>query len=418
MIKILNFTRSFFLLLLLTIFSLLPGDLYAQTTNQFSSSYITPFPKAGKYTVYIAGASLANGLANGLSGAFAKDKNTEVKKFISYNTGLARLRRFQWKNELGKLSKKSDIDILVILFGLNEQGSIRIKKQKYPIGSDEWKKVMGDRVSAIIKNLKKTKVAVYWVGLPIMRSPKLNQSIQVLNEIFRKQAFINGVKFIDTWNGFADQFGRYSAFGPDINGKIRRLRDDNGVNLSARGNRKLAHFIEREIRRDMTLARAEREIPLAGTIEEQKRIAKDISNKPIIAKRYKDNKAVKSESFFAKLQRNLIGTSSKQKDSENPHEISLGDIKIIRPPVSDIVLSGSAASKSPGALNAISGEIVANNIGSGLTALATITSSNELSLKEIKQRVPIKQTSYYRVLVKGESLKPKPGRADDFTWSQ
>ena len=123
-----------------------------------------------------------------------------------------------------------------------------------------------------------------------MRSPELNSSMQILNDVFRKHAFINGVKFIDTWKGFADQFGRYSAFGPDINGKVRRLRANNGVSFSGKGYQKLAHFVEKEIRRDITIAKSERNIPLAGSIEEQSRITKDISRKPKIARRYSANK--------------------------------------------------------------------------------------------------------------------------------
>ena len=39
------------------------------------------------------------------------------------------------------------------------------------------------------------------------------------------------------------------------------------------GNRKLALFVEQEIKRDLTQAKAERAIPLAGNELEQKRIA-------------------------------------------------------------------------------------------------------------------------------------------------
>ncbi len=401
----------------LFLFFISTSVVYAQVNSQFSRSYITPFPKKGKYTIYVAGASLANGLAKGLATSFVKDRNTEVKSQIRYESGIARLGKFQWEKELLSLVKQPDIDILVIMLGLNERSSIRVKKNQFKIDTATWQKIIGDRVAKIITKLKKKNIAVYWVGLPIMRSPKLNKSVQTLNKIFRKRAFINGIKYIDTWNGFADQFGRYSAFGPDLNGKIRRLRQDNGTNLSTRGNLKLAHFIEREIRRDMTLAQAEREIPLAGTEQEQSRIAKDISSKPIIAKRYAKLSKEKKESFFEKLQRNLIGKSGKTKDKKKINEIDLGDVKIVRPPLDDIVLSGSGARKTPGALNALTGEIIANDIGTGLTALASVTSTNALSLKEVKQRVPVNQTPYYRVLVKGDVLSSKPGRADDFSWS-
>jgi len=33
-----------------------------------------------------------------------------------------------------------------------------------------------------------------------------------------------------------------------------------------------------------------------------------------------------------------------------------------------------------------------------------------------ERRLPVTERLYYKTLVKGEALKPKPGRADDFKW--
>jgi uncharacterized protein len=51
-----------------------------------------------------------------------------------------------------------------------------------------------------------------------------------------------------------------------------------------------------------------------------------------------------------------------------------------------------------------------------LTALASISAVNDLSVTSSKPRLPLTQRPYYKVLIKGEQLKPKAGRADDFTW--
>jgi hypothetical protein len=41
----------------------------------------------------------------------------------------------------------------------------------------------------------------------------------------------------------------------------------------------------------------------------------------------------------------------------------------------------------------------------------------DLSLASSRPRLPLTQRPYYKVLVKGEQLKPKAGRADDFAWT-
>ena len=93
-----------------------------------------------------------------------------------------------------------------------------------------------------------------------------------MNDVYREKAFINGAKFIETWNGFTDESGRYSAYGPDMTGQVKRLRADDGVLFTMRGYLKLAHYVEKELRRDLNLAKIERNIPLAGNEEEQAKV--------------------------------------------------------------------------------------------------------------------------------------------------
>src|SRR5262249_27966995 len=50
-------------------------------------------------------------------------------------------------------------------------------------------------------------------------------------------------------------------------------READGVQFTHAGNRKLALFVEQEIKRDLSQARKERSIPLAGSESEQERIS-------------------------------------------------------------------------------------------------------------------------------------------------
>jgi hypothetical protein len=58
-----------------------------------------------------------------------------------------------------------------------------------------------------------------------------------------------GIVYVDIWDGFVDEAGRYSPQGPDYEGQIRRLRTSDGVYFTKFGARKLAHYVEREIER-------------------------------------------------------------------------------------------------------------------------------------------------------------------------
>jgi hypothetical protein len=70
-----------------------------------------------------------------------------------------------------------------------------------------------------------------------------------LNALYRDAAGKAGITYVDVWDGFVDEAGRFLQQGPDFEGQIRRLRAYDGVFFTKAGARKLAHYVEREITR-------------------------------------------------------------------------------------------------------------------------------------------------------------------------
>jgi len=118
--------------------------------------------------------------------------------------------------------------------------------------SDRWAKVYSRRLDETIAALKSKGVPVFWVGLPSIRGTKSTADAVYLNDLFRARAERAGVNYIDVWDGFVDESGKYSSYGPDYEGQTRRLRSSDGVYFTKHGARKLAHYVEREIRRYMS----------------------------------------------------------------------------------------------------------------------------------------------------------------------
>jgi uncharacterized protein len=94
-------------------------------------------------------------------------------------------------------------------------------------------------------------VPVFWVGLPSIRGTKATTDVQYLNDLYRARVEKAAVNYIDVWDGFVDENGRFALQGPDFEGQIRRLRVGDGVHFTRAGARKLAHYLEREIKRVM-----------------------------------------------------------------------------------------------------------------------------------------------------------------------
>src|SRR5438105_2074174 len=70
-----------------------------------------------------------------------------------------------------------------------------------------------------------------------------------LDSLYRDAAGRAGITYIDVWDGFVDEAGRFLQQGADFEGQIRRLRAYDGVYFTRPGARKLAHYVEREIAR-------------------------------------------------------------------------------------------------------------------------------------------------------------------------
>ncbi|MFV2091817.1 MAG: DUF459 domain-containing protein, partial [Hyphomicrobiales bacterium] len=201
--------------------------------------------------IVVFGDSLASGLWQGLAGSIGTEKKFQVLKKTKVSSGIVRDDFYDWGKVVDLVLKDQRVDIAVWMLGVNDGQSMRTKKAKLPPRSKEWMEQYRARVDKIIKAFQAKGTAVYWVGLPIMRSQRISGNVAFFNEIVRERVELAGARYVDIWDGFADQSGKYDAYGPDLAGKKRKLRQANGVHLTKRGNKKLAYFVAQAVRRDL-----------------------------------------------------------------------------------------------------------------------------------------------------------------------
>ncbi|WP_082512628.1 SGNH family hydrolase [Afipia sp. Root123D2] len=114
---------------------------------------------------------------------------------------------------------------------------------------DRWVELYAKKIEEMVAVLKAKNVPVLWVGLPAIRGTKSTSDMLFLDSLYRDVAGKTGITYVDVWAGFVDDNGRFLTQGPDFEGQIRRLRSADGVFFTKAGARKLAHYVEREIRR-------------------------------------------------------------------------------------------------------------------------------------------------------------------------
>jgi hypothetical protein len=144
--------------------------------------------------------------------------------------------------------------------------------------SEEWQAAYIRRIDATMAALKSANVPVIWVGLPPQRNPRQAADAVFLNELYRARAERAGITFVDVWDGFVDEAGRYVLQGPDVEGQIRRLRSGDGIYFTRAGARKLAHYVEREILRNLL----NREMPVALPVPEPALPQQGKSARPLV----------------------------------------------------------------------------------------------------------------------------------------
>src|SRR6266404_3868352 len=124
--------------------------------------------------------------------------------------------------------------------------SARSPNGLYEFREERWVELYTRKIDEMIGVLKSRGVPVLWVGLPAVRGAKATADMLFLDSLYREAASKAGITYVDVWDGFVDEAGRFLQKGPDFEGQIRQLRSYDGVYFTRPGARKLAHYVERD----------------------------------------------------------------------------------------------------------------------------------------------------------------------------
>ncbi len=253
-------------------------------------------------SVVVMGDSMADWLSYGLEDAFSDSPEIGIVRRIKPYSGLLQYDAkgdLDWWHAAHDILAQEKADYVVMMLGLADRQDIRekdlakeaarkakdqqtkndseIKGTQNPAGADnkdgnaaptpdndkkgngvvefrseQWEKIYSRRIDETIAALKSKGVPVVWVGLPSIRGTRSTADAAYLNDLYRSRAERAGIVYIDLWDGFVDESGKYSNYGPDYEGQTRRLRSSDGVFFTKYGALKLAHYVERELQRFMS----------------------------------------------------------------------------------------------------------------------------------------------------------------------
>ena len=203
---------------------------------------------AGK--ILVVGDFLAGGMARGLEKLYAADPNVVVVNRTAPASGLVRDDVVDWPNTIPELIEEFKPIAIVTLVGMNDRQEMRTQNGKVAKLSEAWLAEYNKRALTIASVGVGAKIPLVWVGLPPVRSGKMNADYLTFNEIYRsKMETVGGGEFVDVWDGFTNAEGKFVSAGPDINGQIVRLRGSKGINMTRAGKAKLAFFADKALKK-------------------------------------------------------------------------------------------------------------------------------------------------------------------------
>jgi hypothetical protein len=208
---------------------------------------VTKQPDAKK--VLVIGDFMGSALADGLIVAFASDPGIIIEKKTDGSSGLVRDDHLDWPQTLTTYIGEVKPALVVIMLGANDRQQMVVNGKREKFQTEPWKAEYEKRVATIIEVTRQNKIPFVWTGLPAFSSPSLSADAATLNNYYRAKAEFAGGEFVDIWDGFADENGKFIASGSDINGQPVRLRGSDGLSLTKAGKRKIAFYVEKPIRK-------------------------------------------------------------------------------------------------------------------------------------------------------------------------
>ncbi|MCK0198403.1 DUF459 domain-containing protein [Ancylobacter sp. 6x-1] len=203
-------------------------------------------------SVMVVGDDYAGTLAQGLADLFAPDRTT-IAVVMKTQAGSGLLPGgYDWPGSVGDLARQEQPTVIVAMIGNNDLKPLPDATGEAEPLDERWRELYGRRLDEFLLRLKATGRPVAVVGLAPLRDARASESNAELNRLIEERVSRAGLIYVDVWDGFVDENGKYVVSGPGVDGQKRRLRGADGVGFTRSGARKLGFFVDKAIGKLLT----------------------------------------------------------------------------------------------------------------------------------------------------------------------
>ncbi|MFK4825553.1 DUF459 domain-containing protein [Paenochrobactrum sp. BZR 588] len=235
--------------------------------------------------VLILGDFSSSGLADGLTEAFNDNPSVRISDLSNGSSGFVRQDYYDWNQSIAALLEQEKPAAVVMMIGANDRQIITTNGKIHPFLSDEWTADYQARIDNFIKTVKGAGYPLIWVGQPPYVSRAMSKNMLALNEVYRRTAEQSGASFIDVWDGFTGEDGNATITGLDINGQDAQLRSTDGIGFTSAGKRKLAFYVEKPLRKILSVTEQQSEPNASATTETGIGLVSRINRLPAVSLR-------------------------------------------------------------------------------------------------------------------------------------
>ena len=192
--------------------------------------------------IAFVGDSMADGLWGALFRRLGKDKclgeKLKLIRKAKNGTGLTRLDRFNWIDEVATLRDESNPEVFVGSFGINDrQPIVGPDKSRTDFGGPAFDARYQGNVEALVRGAIASGGSVVIVGLPVMLDAEANSDAAIKNKLFAA-----GVKavasplatYAEPWSSQSPP-DEYKPFLPNAKNAMVQVRASDGIHFTTAG---------------------------------------------------------------------------------------------------------------------------------------------------------------------------------------
>ncbi len=206
--------------------------------------------EAAKAKIAFIGDSTADGLWGGVTRLVPREPclkgNVELGRFGKNSTGLTRPDRFNWADEIKKISDSFKPNLFVMSLGLNDRQSVVLGGKVTLETSSDYPAKYKERITAVLKSVAASKAHLLWVGLPAMRDAAPDRDARDKNVLFAEAIREFGdptLHYVSPWRLSGSGDDKFASYGPDPSGKIIQIRASDGEHFTPAGELLVAAYL-------------------------------------------------------------------------------------------------------------------------------------------------------------------------------